>query len=767
MDLIKENMKDNQHHHPVDCCCSHVISNSETKLTDSQRRIKRLSRHLNRNATDSKTGITFTPYSEQEAAKYIEMYGEEWGEDLALRCYTSHLIGRDPNLVLHGGGNTSVKMVATNALNEKIEVTAVKGSGYGLDVIPPIGFPQVNTAHCRELLKLNELSDVAMVNELRTHMMDSSSPNPSVEALLHAMLPSKFVDHSHADAIVTIADLGEAGSARAVEETFASHGIKAGIVPYAMPGMNLALVCAKYYKDHQDVDCLVLLQHGLFTWGDTAKESYEMHIKCVRLAQEYIDSKCKNKIPQMLTPRSDINTPEYTTLPDQFKARLFNALRGSYKKKSGGATSWILRERKNDLVKLFTHSTQCAEWSQIGTITPDHVIRTKGFPMLLTGAASFLSFSGSKEEAYEALGEFCAKALDDYESKYHEYFLRNNDGSKIELDPLPRVVLIDGIGLVTVGKSLKEVNISADIYEHTVPVILNCMALGGYRPVSELHLFECEYWELEQRKLKLGAKVAGPLDGQVLYVTGGASGIGLATAEAFGKAGAALFLADVRQDRIDEQINRLSKMGLTVSGSVVDVTDREQVELSVRKAIFAFGGVDCLVSNAGVVVQAAPGMASCPPEELMKSLKINFLGHQWVTSAVVRAMQAQATGGCLLFNVSKAPLNPGPQLGPYAIAKAATLALMRQYAVEYGQYGIRSNAVNADRIKTNLFDMSLVEERAKSRGLTASEYFASNLLKTEVLAYDVAGAFLNLALSKKTTGGIYTVDGGNIAASPR
>ena len=418
-------------------------------------------------------------------------------------------------------------------------------------------------------------------------------------------------------------------------------------------------------------------------------------------------------------------------------------------------------------MKQFTHSAQCAEWSQIGTITPDHVIRTKGFPMLLHGVSSFLSFSGSKEEAYTALSNFCMKALDQYEEKYHQYFVRNNDGSKIELDPLPRIILIDGIGLVTIGKSLKAVNISADIYEHTVPVIMNCMVLGGYRPVSELHLFECEYWELEQRKLKLGAKAAGPLDGQVLYVTGGASGIGLATAEAFGKAGAAVFLADVRQDRIDEQVKRLSAMGITVSGSMVDVTNREQVESSVQKAIFAFGGIDCLVSNAGVVVQAAPGMASCPPEDLMKSMKINFLGHQWVTSAVVRAMQAQGTGGCLLFNVSKAPINPGPQLGPYAVAKAATLALMRQYAVEYGAYGIRSNAVNPDRVRTNLFDISLVEERAKSRGLTASQYFASNLLKAEVLAADVASAFLNLALSKKTTGGIYTVDGGNIAASPR
>jgi rhamnose utilization protein RhaD (predicted bifunctional aldolase and dehydrogenase)/NAD(P)-dependent dehydrogenase (short-subunit alcohol dehydrogenase family) len=707
-------------------------------------------------------------YNDVDAEAYIAQYGSEWGEDLALRCYTSHLIGKDPNLVLHGGGNTSVKMVAVNAIGEKIDVTAVKGSGYGLDVIPPVGFPQVDTAHCRKLLQIPTLTDFQMVNELRTHMMDASSPNPSVEALLHAMLPAKFVDHSHADAIVTIGDLGVAGSTQAITEAFSPYGIRPVIIPYAMPGINLALTASKYYGESQRkgerVDCLILLQHGLFTWGATAKESYEMHIKCVQIAQKYIEGRARTRVPTLLTPRTDAPSAPFSA---GLRTLILNAMRGAFARRSGNKTSWLLRIRNSDFIRRFVDSSQCEAWSQIGTITPDHVIRTKGFPMVVRGLVMFENFQGTPAEKFKAIGEFCERSLEKFEEMYHAYFRRNNDGSKVELDPLPRVLLLEGIGLVTAGRTVKAVKIAADIYEHTVPVILNCMALGGYRPVSEKHLFECEYWDLEQRKLKLGAKSPGKMDGKVAYITGGASGIGLATAEMFGKNGAAIFLADVRQDRVDEQILRLSKMGIDVSGAVVDVTDQNAVLASVQQCTFAFGGVDFMVSNAGVVVQAAPGMASCPPETLMKSMNINFLGHQWVSAAVVQTMLAQGTGGGLLYNVSKAPLNPGPQLGPYAVAKAATLALMRQYAIEYGAFGITSNAVNPDRIRTNLFDMKLVEERAKSRGLTAEQYFASNLLKREVLSVDVAHAFFVLALSEKTTGGIFTVDGGNISASPR
>ena len=409
------------------------------------------------------------------------------------------------------------------------------------------------------------------------------------------------------------------------------------------------------------------------------------------------------------------------------------------------------------------------------------------------------------------LTQYLRSKLKDYAADYESYFKENNDGTKVMLDTLPRVLLLEGIGLVTAGKTIKAVDISADIYEHTVPTILSTARMGEYNPVSRDHLFDCEYWELEQRKLRLKKSVPGSLQGHVAIVTGGCSGIGLATAELYIQSGACVVVVDIRQDRVESAVKRLKELAggqSVVLGMCADVTDEVAMCKVVDSAVGYFGGVDILVSNAGVVVQASPGMASCARNVLEKSMNINFFSHQWITSAVVRmlfekmcfyeriffdlhhlfitivlalkenvhththfiekgTMIEQNMGGSLLYNVSKAPLNPGAKLGPYCIAKAATLALMRQYALEYGKHGIRANAVNPDRIRTNLFDMKLVEDRAKARGLTASQYFANNLLNKEVLAGDVVKAFLHLALSTKTSCAILQVDGGNIAAAPR
>ena len=429
------------------------------------------------------------------------------------------------------------------------------------------------------------------------------------------------------------------------------------------------------------------------------------------------------------------------------------------------SSRWIVKHRPNDLVFDFCNSNEVSAWSQIGTITPDHVIRTKGLPCLL-GTDLFVNNHDQKNLADKISSSICQ-----YVQNYHEYFKRNNKrvgGKMIELDPFPRVFLVPGLGLITVGRSVKECDISADIYVQTVPVILNCYTLiNNFVPVTEENRFDVEYWELEQRKLRLNKKLPGVLDGQIVYITGGASGMGLATAVLFQSKGASVFIADVRQDRIDYVLqNELNNLP-PASGCLVDVTKLEQVQNSLNQCIDTFGGVDIVISNAGIVVQSSPGMASCSPEILEKSMNVNFYGHQWVSSTATTIMLEQNTGGSLLFNISKAPLNPGPKLGPYAIAKSAALALMRQYAVDYGKHGIRANAVNADRVMTNLFDIKLVEERAAARGLNVKEYFSSNLLKRQVFSTDAAKAFLSLALSSKTTAGILTVDGGNIAAAVR
>ena len=706
---------------------------------------------------------SFAPYNPSDAQRFIEQYPNV-DPALAIRCYTSQLIGRRSNLVLHGGGNTSVKLTVTNVVGEAVDILAVKGSGYNLDAIVPKGFPLVSMSHLNKLLDLTALSDVEMVNELRTHMQDSSSPNPSVETLLHALLPAKFVDHSHADAIVALADLG-AQSEPILRQAFQQSGLTLGIVPYAKPGIDLSLVCTRVYRANPNIDALILLQHGLVTWGNTARESYELHIKCVDIAASFIHSKMQAK-GSILT-----SNPRVAAQATAAQRRLvLVALRGVLTNwdTDGSGTSaaggrWIVKHRPDAQVLTFCNSNQVVPFSQIGTITPDHVIRTKGLPCVLavdlfaTATAATIRTS-------------IVSSVQEYVESYHAYFQRNNTrvgGGMVELDPYPRVFLVPGLGLITVGRTTKACDISADIYVQSVPVILSCFTLtNNYVPVSEEKRFEVEYWELEQRKLKLNSKAPGALDGQVVYITGGASGMGLATAVLFQAQGANVFIADVRHDRIDNVLRKELSKG-PAAGCQVDVTQLDQVQQSFDRCIDTYGGVDIVVSNAGVVVQASPGMASCSVEDLQKSMSVNFYGHQWVSSTAVTIMLQQQTGGSLLYNISKAPLNPGPKLGPYAIAKSAALALMRQYAVEYGEHGIRANAVNADRVMTNLFDMKLVEERAQARGLTAAQYFSSNLLKRQVFAVDAAKAFLHLTLSLKTTAAIVTVDGGNIAAAVR
>lgn len=656
-------------------------------------------------------------------------------EDLLLRVYTSRLIGSEPTLVMHGGGNTSVKTTACNGLGEEIEVIAVKGSGWDLSTIQPPGFPCVDLDHCRRLRALSALSDEQMVNELRTHLLDYTSPNPSVETLLHAFLPHKFVDHSHADAILTLVD-----QACAVEICKEIFGDRLGVVEYIMPGFQLARRAAEVYEENPEVEGLLLLKHGLFTFGATAEESYKRHVEMVTLAEEYLGRHTR----LMLSLSQQSPSVSYTTLAP--------VLRGLLEERTGH--SWLLDWRPTETTRAFSNSPRVLDWSQRGPITPDHVIRTKPAPLVLAGL--------SPEEIRSQL----SAALDHYEAEYKAYFERNNarvGGHKQMLDPLPRVFLVEGLGLVTAGATAKAASVAADLYEHTIDVIMDAMSVGEYEPVGEADIFDMEYWSLEQAKL--GKKKPALLAGKVTFVTGAASGIGKACAEVFARKGSALALLDADRKALEPVVHALRAKGTKVLAKVVDVTDEAAVLAFVQDTVEHFGGVDVVISNAGSAFQAP--IAECSSELLRESFELNFFSHQSVASAAVKVMQAQGTGGVLLFNASKAAFNPGAGFGPYALPKAAVIALMKQYAVEYGKDGIRSNAINADRIRTGLFTDDFVKERAAARGLEPEAYFRSNLLQAEVTAEQVAHAFLDLTLATRTTGATLTVDGGNIAASPR
>jgi NAD(P)-dependent dehydrogenase (short-subunit alcohol dehydrogenase family) len=367
----------------------------------------------------------------------------------------------------------------------------------------------------------------------------------------------------------------------------------------------------------------------------------------------------------------------------------------------------------------------------------------------------------------ERLRQDISQALSDYCENYHQYFEANKKAQgvdKIELDRLPRVLLVAGLGLVTIGKTVKETKIAADIYQHTIDIIHKSFSVADYVPLDSGDLFDMEYWSLEQAKLCKSK--APPLQGKVVYITGAASGIGLATAKLFADQGANLFLADRTEENLRvaaAEIRKKSKVG--VATQVLDVTDESAVRQSFEKMVNMFGGIDILISNAGNAVQGAIGEVGI--KELRESFELNFFAHQVLASEALQRFQIQKIGGVLLFNASKAAFNPGKNFGPYALPKAAVVALTKQYALDYGACGIRSNAINADRIRTALFSEETLKERAQARGLSPDDYFKNNLLQEEVYDTDVAQGFLNLALAEKTTGSIITIDGGNIAASPR
>jgi len=555
-------------------------------------------------------------------------------EDIALRVYTSRLIGADPALVLHGGGNTSVKSHTRNKVNEEVEVLYVKGSGWDLDTLEPAGLPGVLLDHLRKLRALASLSDEEMVNEQRTHLLDASSPNPSVETLLHAFLPHKFIDHSHADASLIIANQPDAE--KMCKEIY---GDRIGIVSYIMPGFALAKASAEAYEKNPQVEGLLLINHGLFTFGDTAKESYDRHIHAVTLAEEYIAKKPLKALTELAGPA--LQAGEETLMN-----ALAPVLRGLYKAQSG--KDWVLHHRAD--TREFASSKECATWSQVGTATPDHVIRTKQKPLLL---------NLKQWQDADLLHAEISQALNAYCESYHQYFESNKSGvDKIELDRLPRVLLVAGLGLVTIGKTVKETRISADIYQHSIDIIHKSFSLGDYVPLGSSDLFDMEYWSLEQAKL--GKSKALPLQGKVVYITGAASGIGLATARLFAKQGANLFLVDRDDlDEVAETIRKEAKVG--VATQVLDVTDEPAVRQSFERVTQIFGGLDILISNAGNAVQGEIGEVDM--KTLRASFELNFFAHQTFAKAAAGVFAAQGRGGQILFNVSKQAVNPGKGFG--------------------------------------------------------------------------------------------------------
>ena len=682
-------------------------------------------------------------FVEAEAAALVAHYAARGvPRDLALRVYTTRLLGQDPKLVLHGGGNTSVKLRLADLMGDEVDVLCVKGSGWDMGQIEPPGLPAVRLEPLRRLRARKALSDEEMVAVQRANLIDPMAPNPSVETLLHAFVPHLFVDHTHATAVLSLIDQPD-GEARSAD----LYNGRMGIVPYIMPGFALAKKAAEVFEATPRAEGLILHKHGIFTFGASAREAYERMIEMVTLAEGYLRRGRRSvfataQLPQRVSPI----------------ARVAPVVRGACSqpdaKVAGAYRRLVLDFRSNATILNYVGGAEVMRYSQAGVVTPDHTIRTKNWPLVVPAPQD-----GQENDFRQSV----RTAVAEFATRYRAYFERNNarcNGAKRMLDPLPRVVLVPALGLFGLGRSKKDAGVAADLAEAAIEAITSAEAVGRFESISEADMFDVEYWSLEQAKL--GKEPEKPLAGQIVAITGAGGAIGSATAKAFAAAGAEVALLDVDEPAARAHADRLGGRAIAVA---CDVTDSASVTAAFAKVAESFGGVDIVVSNAGAAWQGRIG--DVDEAVLRQSFELNFYGHQRVAQAAVKIMLAQGTGGCLLFNVSKQAVNPGPNFGPYGLPKAATLFLVRQYALDYGADGIRANAVNADRIRSGLLSDAMIAARSKSRGVSEQEYMSGNLLGREVTADDVAQAFLAQALALKTTADVTTVDGGNIAAAMR
>ncbi|HVH79939.1 MAG TPA: bifunctional aldolase/short-chain dehydrogenase, partial [Stellaceae bacterium] len=518
-----------------------------------------------------------------------------------------------------------------------------------------------------------------------------------------------------------------------------------GIVPYIMPGFLLAKKAAEIFEEDEAVEGLVLLKHGIFTFGDSARDAYERMIAAVTEAEERLRQGRKNVFVPMALPPTVAKAEEVAPILRGACALPGPAAAGDYKR-------FVLDFRGGPAVLNLVNGADLERYGRAGVATPDHTIRTKNYPLIVPApdAGRLDDFAAGTRAAVEA-----------FIAEYHTYFARNNavvGGIKRELDPAPRVILVPGLGLFGLGRSAKDAAVAADLAESWVQTVTDAEAIGTFESLPEPELFEMEYWSLEQAKLS--SAIEKPLAGQVAVVTGAAGTIGFATAKALRAEGAEIALFDREAADPEGAAKKLGGFGVAC-----DVTDAKAVAAAFKRVAAKFGGVDIVVSNAGAAWQGKIG--EVPDALLRESFELNFFAHQTVAQQAVKIMRSQGTGGCLLFNVSKQAVNPGPNFGPYGLPKAATLALMRQYALEYGAEGIRSNAVNADGIRGGLLTSSMISDRAAAYGISEAAYMSRNLLRREVTAEHVAAAFVDLAMAHNTTASIATVDGGNIASAPR
>ena len=651
-------------------------------------------------------------------SRWNEDDSRQFSGDLAQRVYTSRLLGQDSSLVLHGGGNTSVKTRVTNLFGEEDEVIYVKGSGWDLETIEAEGFAPCQMKDLLRLAELETLSDPQMAVELQKAKTDPSAPAPSVEAILHAILPAKFVDHTHADAVLAVTNTAD-GRQRVSE----IYGDRVVVIPYVMPGFKLARLCAELFPEQAGPQTIgmLLMNHGMFSFGETARESYERMIELVGLAEDYL-AKQGAKLGNGTAPAAGEQSMGDRRLEVAELRRTVSDAAGA---------PMILRTNDDDAARAFAARPDIADIATQGPATPDHVIRTKRVPMI-------------------------GRDVDAYAASYARYFDEHGDSSLTMLDPAPRVILDKDLGLVTVGRTAKDAAIVEDIYRHTMEIIAAATALGGWQALDARDIFEVEYWDLEQAKLrKAGTPPA--FAGEVCLVTGAASGIGKACVAALLKRGAAVVGLDLSAE-VAGLHTRKDYLGIAC-----DLTDCAQLEASLDQAVKSYGGIDMLILNAGIFPASAP-IASLSADDWQRTMRINLDANVHLMRACHPLLKLSPRGGRVVVIGSKNVPAPGPGQAAYSASKAALQQLARVAVLEWGADGIRINTLHPNAVfDTGIWTPEVLEQRAASYGLSVEAYKTNNVLKVEVISQDVAELAAELCgpLFAKTTGAQIPVDGGN------